>query len=127
MMQTSNIIQQTVLFYVYWAIGFLVPFLIASHSPSKMAYGIIFGWWSACYFGYLSSIRIKTSWIIATIYIAICIISFIIGKPWFYHGAGSSFSFQLIIAIFIQSLLFISPIFVNAGSRMILKKVSSKN
>ena len=108
----------------WWAIGFSMAYFIMLHSDARESYGIITGWWCACYLGYVTNIKIKAAIPSYLLYVIVCIISFILGYAWFYHGAGSNVSVQLVIVILLQGVVFISPIIVNTVTRRLSQKLN---
>lgn len=105
-----------------WLLGFWLTYFIMAHSSSKEAYGVIIGWWFACYIGFVSSIGIKVAIPAYILYVSVCVISSILGYPWFYHDAPE-FGLSLFFIILVQGIVFISPIAINEFTRMIGKRL----
>jgi hypothetical protein len=103
-----------------WGLGFASAYLILAHSNNKDSYGLIIGWWSACYVGYIVNIRINALILAIVMYIVTCSISATLGYVWFYHDAAGNLSLDLFIVILLQGFVFISPIFVNEFIKKIL-------
>ncbi len=119
-----KVIIKVILFILWWVTGFSLVYSTMSHSEVKTAYGLITGWWFACYLGYVTNIKIEVAIPCYLLFVFISIISFLIGYTWFYQGAGSSLSLRLIMVIVVQGIVFISPILVNSLTRVIYQKTN---
>lgn len=108
----------------YWVVGFSAAYLTMLHSDAREAYGFMTGWWCACYLGYVTNIKIKTVILAYLSYITVCLVSFLFGYVWFYHGAGSNLNVQLVVVILLQGGVFVSPIIVNALTWQISRKLN---
>ena len=109
--------------FLSWIAGFSIVYFAMSHSSSKEIYGIISGWWCACYFGYIASLRFKIIFPTFIAYVLICIISLIFGEAWFFHDADNKLSVHILVVILLQGCIFISPIIMNEITKMILMKI----
>ena len=107
-----------------WGSGFTIVYLLMVHSEARQAYGLLTGWWFACYLGYVIGINTKAIVPSYLIYVCGCTVSFTLGSAWFYQGAGTEWSQHLMVVIILQGLVFISPIVINAVMRKLIRKMN---
>jgi hypothetical protein len=103
---------------VYWVVTWL-----ASHSPSRVGYGWISGWWACLYIGYVASIGLLPGLIVAVGYIALGILAVYGQWHWFYGGLPERLDIEfLIYPLVAGAAIYASPVAVNAMARFVLSR-----
>ena len=118
-----GVIKYSILHFTFWLVGFSSAVLLMPHSSSREAYGVITGWWFACYMGYVLGVRFKASLYAFILYFGVSIASVLFGYQWLYKGHNGSINGHILLMLLIQSFVFISPILVN---EVMLKITRSK-
>ena len=114
-------ISQFLIHGISWIIGFVFAYIVMSHSHAKEVYGVIVGWWCASYFGYVFNVELKVAASLFMTYVLICLTSAICGSTWFYHDINGSIDLDLLIALSLQGIFFISPLVFN----FLVKKIKT--
>ena len=96
-----------------WLIAYAFINLLLSHSPSRVSYGYLSGWWCALYCGYIYRVGLNAFLPILIVFFASGCISVIFDWNWVYHDLPSNFSIDLILIFLGQGFVFSSPILVN--------------
>lgn len=117
---------QAVVHLILWVAGFYLAYFIVSHSEAKIVYGVICGWWFACYFGFVFDIKIRVIVPAYILYVSLCIMSIGLEMQWFYKGGNALLDFNLGLIILFQGLLFVSPICINTIVLSLRKKFRYK-
>lgn len=103
MKQVLSKVLISILYIIVWVITYLAVVRFFSDSPSRVAYGLISGWWAALYFSLLVEIKIKDLPIIVAILAFISLIGSIINK-----------SLSSYLGDIDECFLFVSPMILNS-------------
>jgi len=104
-------------------IGILAVSKIMEHSEARIAYGYLSGWWAALYFGYIAKLNIASSVSAFLIYCCIGILAFFFDWSWFYKGLPETVTLQYVVVLVVGAGVFVSPILINAGMRLLAGKL----
>ena len=106
---------------ISWCIGFGLTFAVTSHSSVSVNYGIISGWWVACYFGYILNVRAKSVPFAYIVFVFLFIILYV-NEVFSFHDMGNQIDIFMVVIVLSQGIVFISPILVNEITRIIKNK-----
>lgn len=105
-----------------WGVGYGLAYGLMSHSSNSEIYGFIVAWWMASYVGYIANIGVNSGIAVFSIGILILITSYLTGHSWFYRNPPESINLLFLTVIFLNGLLFVSPILFNALVKKIIRR-----
>lgn len=100
---------QATLHFAAWVLPALVVGAVFGHSESRLAYGLLSGWWAALYLGYVFAVRIKSIVLSVLFYILVVVIDW-------YFDLGLFHDSTLLVSL-LGLMAYISPILLNAAMR----------
>jgi hypothetical protein len=92
---------------------------IFQHSDARLAYALLSGWWAALYVGHLGRVRLAAALPAAFLYAVARGVDSLCGFQVLYHDSPSRLSPSFAAGTVLGTLVFISPIVVNAVVRTI--------
>jgi hypothetical protein len=105
-----------------WLITYTLVVVFFQDSDSKIAYGILCGWWSSLYVGYIFDIRFKTEVVPLVVYALVGTLTTYLALSWIYRDWPSTRITDRMLLVVVDSIFFLSPIAVNSIVYFLKKK-----
>lgn len=114
-------IMEGIVLAVVWFLTAQAIEAAAAHSPARVAYGLISGWWAALYAAHFMGVTLARGTLICGGFFVTCFALRMMGLEWAHDPPARFDLIEVAERSALESLAFVSPVVANASVVVLLK------
>jgi len=112
-----------VIHVISWVGAMTIVGVMFSQSDSRIAYGLISGWWCALYTTTLSRAPLSSTGVVVAAFVLVDLGATLFGASLLHHDRDSTIGFTDVVDTLLRALVFASPIPASAATRVVQRRI----